>query len=299
MNLRWVVLFATVATEESFSRAAVRLNLAQPWLSAQIRKLELELGISLFRRSSSGIELTPEGRALLPFALQISEAAAKFRSLARTMDAQQLRFVRIGSHVPAYALANFLEINDTFSQLHPDYSLTIDQSSTPELLSQLRSRQIHIALVLGPFESSDLECLTVETGQPYLLVPRPRQASESLSLDLTGLQVAVPPEELQPEFFRPLFAALTDHGAIICPAPEADGAAMRQLAQTRRTAVLMIEGLKSELSRGDDLEAVPIDGPQAAHVLVRLKGEDYGRAALHYWSLAKSLLAPLNLVSGN
>ena len=207
-DLRWVVLFATVATEESFSRAAVRLNIAQPWLSAQIRKLELELGISLFQRSSSGVEMTPEGRALLPLALQISESAAKFRSLARTMDAQQLRVVRIGSHVPAQALNNFIEINDTFSRLHSDYSLTIDQSSTPELLAQLRNRQIHIALVLHPFESDDLECLTIEAVRPYLLVPRTVQGS-GLSLSaLNGLPIAVPSEDLQPEFFRPLFSTL-------------------------------------------------------------------------------------------
>ena len=52
MNIRWLVLFSAVAEEGSFTRAANRLNVAQPWVSAQIRKLEFELGVDLLERTS-------------------------------------------------------------------------------------------------------------------------------------------------------------------------------------------------------------------------------------------------------
>jgi DNA-binding transcriptional LysR family regulator len=294
MNLRWVVLFAAVATEGSFTRAATKLNLAQPWLSAQIRKLELELGISLFLRLNSGIELTPEGEALLPFALQISEAGGKFRDLARKIGAQQLRVVRIGSHVSAYALPLFLQLNDTFAARFPQFSITIGRDPTPELLSQVRGGQIDIAAVLAPFDNDELECLSIERVRPYILAPRGKKAG-SKPLELAGRQVAVPQEELQPELLRPLFAALIGQGATIRAAPEADGDAMRQLSRTHGTPTLMIEGNMEDYTDSADLEALAIDHPDVEHVLVRLKRADHGRAAIQYWETAKMVVARPNL----
>ena len=66
MNVRLAILFAAVAEERSFTRAAARLNIAQPWLSAQVRKFEEQLGFTLFDRGKGGIELTPQGEQLRP-----------------------------------------------------------------------------------------------------------------------------------------------------------------------------------------------------------------------------------------
>lgn len=290
MNLRWVVLFATVATEGSFTRAASRLNLAQPWLSAQIRKLELELGISLFIRSTSGIELTPEGEALLPHALEISEAATKFRQKARKMGAENLRVVRIGSHLPAFALPKLVELNDTFTQRIPQFTITIERGSSPELLTQLRDGQLDVAAVLAPFATDDLQSLPIASCAPYLLIPRRKPNEIASPLDLSGLSIAVPPMEQQPDLFGPLFARLTKEGATIQAAPETAGEAMRQFSRMQRIATLMIEGSVQDYAEESDLEAVSIDCPPVEHVLIRLSHAEPGRAALHYWTMAKSLL---------
>ena len=68
MELRQLAYFVTVAHEESFTRAAERLHVAQPGVSQQIRRLEEEFGARLFDRSGRGPWLTTAGKALLPHA---------------------------------------------------------------------------------------------------------------------------------------------------------------------------------------------------------------------------------------
>jgi DNA-binding transcriptional LysR family regulator len=83
VSLDQLSYFVAVAEEGNIGRAARRLRISQPPLSRQIRSLELELGVSLFRRTTQGVQLLPAGHRLLPRARDVLEAVANVRRLAR------------------------------------------------------------------------------------------------------------------------------------------------------------------------------------------------------------------------
>lgn len=87
MELRHLRYFRAVAEERHFGRAAVRLHMAQPPLSQQIRQLEDELGVRLLRRTTRRVDLTPAGAAYL----------ARVRTILAAVDAAGEEAQRIGS----------------------------------------------------------------------------------------------------------------------------------------------------------------------------------------------------------
>jgi DNA-binding transcriptional LysR family regulator len=79
VSLDQLSYFVAVAEECNIGRAARRLHISQPPLSRQIRNLEGELGVALFRRTSQGVQLLPAAHRLLPQARQILDAVAGAR----------------------------------------------------------------------------------------------------------------------------------------------------------------------------------------------------------------------------
>ena len=87
MELRHLRYFVAVAEAMNFTKAAMRLRLAQPALSRQVSDLEDELGVDLLKRNSHGVQLTAEGKLFLDDARHMlklaDESIAKVRALAR------------------------------------------------------------------------------------------------------------------------------------------------------------------------------------------------------------------------
>jgi len=89
--------FAAVAESGHLTRAAERLHLSQPALSAQIKALEDELGVQLFERGPSGMALTAAGKQLLPEATKVLADAASLHGKARAMEGEVAGHVRVGT----------------------------------------------------------------------------------------------------------------------------------------------------------------------------------------------------------
>jgi len=97
MELYQLKGFAAVAEEGHLTRAADRLHVSQPALSAQIKALEDEFGVELFERVPSGMALTSAGKRLLPAARDVIAAAQALTSEARALTGEVAGRVRLGT----------------------------------------------------------------------------------------------------------------------------------------------------------------------------------------------------------
>ena len=157
MELRHLRYFVAVAEEGHITRAAERLGIQQPPLSQQIRALETEIDVQLFRRKPRGVELTPAGSVLLGEArailARVGEAVAATRRAARGEAGRiGIGFTSSASFHPFVPRAI-----RAFRERHPLVELTLEESGTTELVEALRAQAIDAAFVRSPVgESADL-----------------------------------------------------------------------------------------------------------------------------------------------
>ena len=136
MELRHLRYFVAVAEELHFGRAAQRLQIAQPPLSQQIRKLEHELRATLFDRTKRRVELTGAGRLFLERARVILESADRAVTEAQRMARGELGQIRIGI-MSAAMLDIFPRVFRKFAESWPDVEIQLLQRSSQEQLGML------------------------------------------------------------------------------------------------------------------------------------------------------------------
>jgi DNA-binding transcriptional LysR family regulator len=168
MELRQLRYFVAVAEELHFSRAALRLNLAQSALSSQIRTLEQELGGPLLVRSTRRVELTPAGAALLEDAREVLAAADEALARARALARGESGALVIGSLGPAPG-GVFAPLLARFGTMHPNVRLEVRALDFTELIDGVRERRADIAFLYLPLDEPDLE-LTPLLSEPRVVV---------------------------------------------------------------------------------------------------------------------------------
>ncbi|GCD94718.1 LysR family transcriptional regulator [Embleya hyalina] len=148
MELRQLQYFVAVVEEANFTRAAARLHLAQPGLSAQIRRLERELGQPLLDRSGRTVTPTAVGLAVLPYA---RAALAAIEGVRHTVDEYTgLLRGRVTLGLVSGAATHEFDVASIlagFHEDHPGVEIALTEDTSERMLTALLRGELDIALV--------------------------------------------------------------------------------------------------------------------------------------------------------
>ncbi|HEY8353967.1 MAG TPA: LysR substrate-binding domain-containing protein [Methylophilaceae bacterium] len=146
-ELRYVV---AVARERHFGRAADACFVSQPTLSVGIKKLEEELGVSIFERGSNEITLTPVGEKIVAQAARILEEADGIKIIAQQSGDPLGHPLRIGAiyTVGPYLLPQIIPI---LHERAPNMQLIVQEGYTSELREQLKRGKLDVIIISLPF----------------------------------------------------------------------------------------------------------------------------------------------------
>jgi len=146
MELHQLEYFVAVAEEASFTRAASRVHVAQPGVSAQVRRLESELGQQLLDRSGRSVRLTEVGSAVLPFARAALDAVANARLAVDDLAGLVRGQVTVGM-VSGCALPVLAELLAGFHDRHPGVAIALVEDNSDRLVDRLRDGRLDLALI--------------------------------------------------------------------------------------------------------------------------------------------------------
>jgi DNA-binding transcriptional LysR family regulator len=184
MELRQLQYFVAVAEEANFTRAAQRIHVAQPAVSAQITRLERELGLPLLDRSHRTVRLTAAGEAALPFARQALRAVSDVRTAVEEVSDLVRGSVTIGT-VTAHNV-DMAGLLAAFHSAHPAVEITLGTDDSDALIDGVHSGRLDLAIAsVGSEEVPDglaVEVTTDEVLEVVVGVGDPWRRRTSVSL---------------------------------------------------------------------------------------------------------------------
>jgi len=187
MKLRQLQFFIAVAEELSFSRAAIKLHVAQPSLSTQIKVLEEEVGARLFERDKRHVSLTQAGRRFQQRAISVLSMADSAKSEARSTARGQLGTIALGYTALSMFSTALPHAIRQFRRREPNVVMTLRELTSLEQLHELGERTLDVGVLRKVDVAAPKGISIVEWYRTPLVaaVPQdhPRAASGLLSLN--------------------------------------------------------------------------------------------------------------------
>ena len=167
LDPRQLECFIAVAEELNLNRAAVRLHMTQPPLTRRIHRLEQAVGADLFRRTTTGVELTEAGSELLTRAYRIVELSQHALESVALAEAGELGPLRVGYYDPV-VVAGVPKLLGEFVDRHPRIDVRFHYVLKPAQMDYLRDRSLHVAFGRDYVETPGIVARTVITEDLYL-----------------------------------------------------------------------------------------------------------------------------------
>ena len=171
-NLSQYKIFYEVAKAGNISKAAKELYISQPAISKAISKLEDSLGLSLFTRSSRGVQLTAEGEILFEHAREAFDALDRGEMELKRIQEFDIGHLRIGvsNTLCKYILLPYLK---GFIEKYPHVKITIESQSTTHTIAMLEQQHIDLGLIAEPSSRKPLIFVPVMNIQDIFVSTKP------------------------------------------------------------------------------------------------------------------------------
>ena len=211
MDIRRLRYFVAVAEELHFTRAAERLGMRQPPLSAQIRGLEKELGTPLFHRGIRGVKLTESGKLLLDEARDILQRVERARVLVQRRARGETGSIVVGFAGATYLSRDVLTAMRAFRGRYPEVIVHAQQSNTVALVAAILEGAVDAAFIRPPVANmSPLRIEPISDEEMVVALPAGHRLANTETVDLASLAEEIftlPPRSLGPGFYDSIIAA--------------------------------------------------------------------------------------------
>lgn len=171
MELYQLRTFVAVAEEGHLTRAADKLFISQPAVSAHIKSLEEELNVTLFTRTSRGMEPTEAGRHLKATAEKALAAAQDMVLLAKSFQTELSGEAHLGVNTDP----GFLRLNEllaTMPKLHPNLQVHIHQSSSSEIQDEVKEGRMDAGFIFGSCRREGIESRLLCRVKLFAVAPK-------------------------------------------------------------------------------------------------------------------------------
>lgn len=213
MELRQLRYFVAVAQERNFSRAAERLNIAQPPLSRQIQQLEAELGVVLIDRGERPLRLTEAGRFFYEQALQMLGRIEQIRDATRRIGQSGRSLFVIGC-VASTLYGGTPDLARRMRKLWPDLEIELKEMMSTQQIAALKEGRIDLGFGRVRFNDPAIERIILREERLVLALPadHPKARGEA-PLPLATLaeeRLILYPSEPRPSFADEVLSLLAD-----------------------------------------------------------------------------------------
>ena len=275
VEIRHLRSFVAVAEERNFTRAAERLHLAQPALSAQIRQLEQRMGVQLLERTTRKVDLTPAGEALLERARTLLDGVEAAVQQVQDTAAGRTGRLRVGLAATASLDLTPLALR-AFAEAVPGAEVSVQDIRFDDPSGGVRDGTTDVAIIWTPLDETGLEVEQLTEEPRRIVMSRDHRLADAPQLTVEDvLGEPFPVSDSTDPVYERFWTLAEERGGPPDPAVRITGQDELLVgARSGRLIAAMPQALVHQIPF-DDIVAREVEGLRPAGVgCCRLAGND-------------------------
>jgi LysR family transcriptional regulator, nitrogen assimilation regulatory protein len=268
MDVRQIRYFIALYEERSITRAAKRLHVVQPAVSMQIRKLEVDYGLTLFERTTHGVIPNALAQQLYPLCQKVLGDLGVASSFLKEAKGKITGSVSVGVP-PSLAHSCVADVVAEFCVQYPDVRLIVHEGYTGHLLEWLTDGLLDLAVVHGVDSERRLQVTPLMTERLVVAMSAETAAGRRAitGAELMGLRMALPSGENLTRLL--MDGAFLTEGLTLEPAVQLDSlAAVLNLIRRAGWATILPGTAVSQRQAGADIVRLALTNPMISRSLV-------------------------------